>query len=306
MSFKSFLNEIGKGLPAPVYLFYAPDPFLHREAVEAIRELVPLAERDFNLHVFDLSSPGDETPAFERVLDVANTASFFGGRRFTVLICNLQKLSKKDHEKLTAYVSTPASGSVFVIFHNGVFSKGAKEKFSGLKPVSIDIRESEIPYWITQRARMKGVEISDEASEYLISLVGPDPGLLSAEIEKFSFLGKERIDVDDISDIVAGGRLYGIFDIVNALRERDSERVFMIYKALRETAEDYGLIGALNWQYARGLRSESSSTEREYLLKVFELLNKADIDIKSSGRNFPMEYLLVKLLRLQERRSPSW
>ena len=28
-----------------------------------------------------------------------------------------------------------------------------------------------------------------------------------------------------------------------------------------------------------------------------ELLNKADIDIKSSGRNFPMEYLLVKLLR---------
>ena len=90
-----------------------------------------------------------------------------------------------------------------------------------------------------------------------------------------------------------------IFELVDALKERDAEKIFTVYKALRETAEDYSLIGALNWQYGRKLHPRMTPAEKEHLLRIFELLNKADIDIKSSGRNFPMEYLLVKLLRLK-------
>ena len=299
MSFQTFLKEIDKGLPAPVYLFYAQDHFLCREAIEAIRGLVPPTERDFNLHIFDLSMPGDEPMTFAQILDVANTVSFFGGRRFTLCIGNPQKLLKKDQERLDSYISKPAPGSVFVLLHNGDLSKEAREKFQALKPLSLDIRESEIPHWIKQRAKVKSLEISDEASDYLIGLIGPDLSLLSSEIEKISLLGKQAIDVDDILDIVTGGRLYSIFDLVDALRAKDAEQVFAIYKTMRETAEDYSLIGALNWLYARKLHSRNSRAENEYLLRVFELLNKADIDIKSSGRTFPMEYLLVKLLRLQ-------
>ncbi len=300
MSYQAFLKEIEKGLPASVYLFHASDMFLQREAVEEIKRLVPEAERDFNLHAFDLLLPGDETITFGQILDVVNTVSFFGGKRFTILTLNLQKLLKKDQERLNAYIMNPAENSVFVILHVGSLGKEAREKFRSLKTISLDIRESEMPYWIKQRARTKGLEISNEASDYLISLVGPDLGLLASEIEKISLLGKKRIGVDDISDIVTGERLYSIFDLVNALRAEDSERVFRIYKTLRETSEDYSLIGALNWQYGRNLQTGNNPSEKQYLLEVFELLNRTDIEIKSSGRTFPMEYLLVKLLRLQE------
>jgi DNA polymerase-3 subunit delta len=292
-------------MQSPVCLFYASDPFLHREALEAVRELVPVAERDFNLHVFDFSAQGEENQTLDRVLDAANTVSFFGGRRFTVLMANLQKIPKKDIEKFQSYALNPAQDSVLVILHHGVLSKEAREKFKALKPVSIDIKESELPQWIKQRVRKKGVDFSDEAVDYLISLVGNDLGLLSAEIEKISFVGQKRIDVDDISDIVAGGRDYSIFDLVNALRVRDADSVFMIYKSLKETSDDYGLIGALNWQYGRLSHDRMNRQEKEYLLHVFELLHQADIEIKSSGRTFPMEYLLTKLLRLQGSRSPS-
>lgn len=299
MSLQTFLKEIDKGMPSPVYLFYTEDAFFQREAVEAIKGLVPAAERDFNFHTFDLLIKGNEDPTFMEILDVANTVSFFGGRRITVVSGNLQKLTKKDHERLNVYLSNPAKGSILVMIHNGSLTKETREKFGALRPVSLDIKESEIPYWIKKRAGMKGIEISAGASDYLIGLVGPDFGLLSAEIEKISLLGKKRINADDISDIATGGRLYSIFDLVDALRRRDPERVLQIYKALKETAEDYSLIGALNWQYARSLHPRNSPAENEYLLRVFELLNKADIDIKSSGRSFPMEYLLIKLLRLQ-------
>ena len=299
MSFQTFLNEIKKGMPSPVYLVYTEDAFFQREAVEAIKGLVPAAERDFNFHTFDLLTKGEEIPTLMQILDVVNTVSFFGGRRFTVVVGNLQKLAKKDRERLHVYVSNPAGGSVLVMVHNGSLTKETREKFGALKPISLDIKESEIPYWIKQRAAIKEIEISADAIDYLMDLVGPDFGLLSAEIDKISLLGKKRINADDISDIIAGGRLYSIFDLVNALREGDPQRVLHIYKALKDTVEDYSLIGALNWQYGRNLNQRNSPSENEYLLRVFELLNKADIDIKSSGRTFPMEYLLIKLLRLQ-------
>lgn len=305
MSYRSFLNEIQKGFPSPVYLFSASEPFLCREALGALRELVPAAERDFNFHVFALFVQGEEAVPLERILEVANTVSFFGGKRFTVVEGNLQKFSKKDIEKLTSYALKPAQDSVLVLFHHGILRKEAKEKFKAFKPVSIDIRESEIPQWIKQRVRTRGIDISDDAVEYLISFVGFDLGLLSAEIEKISFVGLQRVDVEDISEIVAGGRQYGMFDLVNALKDQDADMVFRIYKSLKETSDDYGLIGALNWQYARFLHGKMSRREKEYLLNVFGLLNRADIEIKSSGRNFPIEYLLARLLRLQGLHSPS-
>lgn len=64
MSFQTFFREIEKGLPLPVYLLYTSDKFLHREAMDAIKKLVPEGERDFNLHLFDLS--GDENPQSHR------------------------------------------------------------------------------------------------------------------------------------------------------------------------------------------------------------------------------------------------
>jgi DNA polymerase-3 subunit delta len=300
MSFEAFLKEVEKGLPSPVYLLQAADPFLHREAVERIKGLVPGAERDFNLQIFDLSPAGDEGATIGQILDVANTVSFFGGRRFTVFMGNLQKLPKKELEKLMQYVSDPAPDTAFVMLHTGVLTKDSREKFRALKLISLDLNGPEIPSWLKQRARTKGIEMSEEATDYLIEIIGPDLGLLSSEVEKLSLIGKKKIDMDDISEIVTGERLYSIFDLVNALRMKDAEGVFRIYKTLRETADDYGLIGALNWQYGRNLHSKGSPAENEYFLKVFELLHGADIDIKSSGRTFPMEYLLVKLLRLKE------
>jgi DNA polymerase-3 subunit delta len=297
MSFQGFIDQIENKLPLPVYFLYASDPFLLREAVGRIRGLVPEEERDFNFHIFDLALFKEENLDLDRILEVAHTVSFFGSKRVTVLTGNLQKLSKKDLHKLDEYSSDPSPESVFIMLHEGPLKKDMRERFKRSKIISLDMREGEIPFWIKQRAAMRGIEISRDAVDYLIGIIGPDLGLLSAEIEKVSLLGQKRIDVHDISDIIEGGRLYSTFDLVDALKERNVEQVFKIYKTLREGADDYGLIGALNWHYGRSMPS-GSKRNASYLYKVFDLLHNADKDIKSSGRTFPMEYLLAKLLRL--------
>jgi DNA polymerase-3 subunit delta len=297
MSFQGLADQIAKGLPSPVYLLHASDPFLHREALALIKRFVPEEERDFNLHVFDLAHLKEENQSFEKILEVLYTVSFFGSRRVTVLTGNLQKMSKKDLPKLGDYIESPSPDSVFIALHEGTVKKEMRERFKRSHIISLDMREGEIPYWIKQRAALNGVEISREATDYLIGIIGPDLGLLAAEIEKIALLGQKRVDVHDISEIIEGGRLYSTFDLVGALRERDVEKVFKIYETLRDVADDYGLIGALNWHYGRSTLSGSKKNV-QYLSWVFDLLHDADKDIKSSGRTFPMEYLLVKLLRL--------
>ncbi len=297
MGFQAFLNEIEKGLPSLVYLFHASDTFLNREAIKVIKELVPEGEREFNLHIFDFSREADEKTPFEQLLDTANTVPFFGKRRFVIWSGNLKGLSKKDMKKLESYFSNPSPYSVLLLFHEGVLKKEIRDSFKGVI-ISLDIREAEIPSWIRHRARLKGFELSDDVAGYLLGLKGPDLGLLSAEVEKISFLGKQKVSVDDISGLIEGGGFYTPFDLVEALEEKNAERVFRIYKVLKETTESYSLIGILNWLYGRKLPAGGRTRGNKYFLKIFEILNRADIDIKSSGRDFPLEYLLVKLLRI--------
>jgi len=297
MSFRNFTDEIKKGLPSPNYLLVSSDYFLHSEAVSLIKGLVPPGERDFNFHSFDLlSSEGDKLP-LEHILDVLNTASFFSGRKFVVLE-NIQKLLKKDLLKLESYLLKPSAGSVLILLNAGTLKKETKERLTGAKQVLLDIREKEMPAWLQERARLKGFEMSEANAAYLLGVVGPDLGMLSSELEKLMLTGSTKIEKKDIVEVVEGRRTYSTFALIDAIKARDTEKTFKIYGVLKETEEPYSLLGALNWQYGQFMASGNTSADRNYYYNVFNLMHKADVAIKSSGTYFPVELLLVKLLRL--------
>jgi len=296
MSYRDLLDEIKKGLPSKSYMFTASDRFLHAEAAMLVRGLVPPAERDFNFQSFDLLSSEQDKASFDQILDVMNTVPFFTGRKY-VLIENFQKTIKKDMKKIEGYLQNPSESTVLVLLHEGSLKKDAKEGLKGVKHIVLDIREGEIPAWITAKAKLKDLNVSRDAAEYLLAVIGPDLGMLSTEIEKLLLLGKSSVEKEDIKEIIEGKRTYGTFDLINAIRARDTEKAFRIYGILRETEEAFSLIGALNWQYAQLLGEKKSPGEKEYLYNVFRLLNRADMGIKTGGF-YPLELLLVKLLRL--------
>lgn len=297
MSYHEFFKEIEKGLPSPLYLLYASDLFLLRDAIAEVKKLVPSEQREFNFYMYDFSTV-DERVSFQQIIDAANTAPFFSKRRVIVFLGNIHKLSKNDLNILYNYLSNPSPYSVFVLCHEGVLKKDLKERFKGLKVMSIDIKEADIPSWLRYRAKLKGFEISDNAIDYLLGTIGSDLGLLSSEIEKFSFLGKKSLSINDISEIIEGDGFFTPFNLVEALEQKDTERVFKIYKTLKHTSEAYTIIGILNWLYWRLIPTNKKQKGDEYILRTFETLHSADKDIKSSGRDFPVEYLLFKLLRL--------
>ncbi len=300
MAYRDLLDAIKKGLPAKSYILTAADRFLHAEAARLVRDLVPPAERDFNFQSFDLLSSEKDKASFEQILDVMNTVPFFTGRKY-VLIENFQKAAKKDMKKIADYLLNPSESTALVLMYEGSLKKDAKEVLKGVKQIVLDIREGEIPAWISTTSHVKGLNISRAAAEYLLAMIGPDLGMIATEIEKLQLLGKTSIETEDIREIIEGKRTYGAFDLIHALRERDTERAFAIYGILRETEEAFSLLGALNWHYAQLLNEKNSPAEKEYLYNVFRLLNRADMGIKTGGF-YPLELLLVELLRLSVQR----
>ena len=300
MSFQHFVDEIKKGLPSLFYLLNSSDRFLHAEAVALIRGLISPGELDFNFQSFDLLASDQEKAGLEQILDVLNTVPFFGGRKY-VVVDNSQKMAKKDLKKLEAYLQSPSESSVLVLLYEGAVKKDAKESFKGVRQISLDIREADMPGWISGKAKVQGLQLTNDAAHYLLAVIGPDLGMLSTEIEKLMLVGKRDIQKSDIAEIIEGKRVYGAFDLVNAIRARKRDEVFRIYSILRETEEPYGLLGALNWQYAQMLANGKTPQQREYLYEVFRLLNSADLGIKTGGF-YPFELLLVKLLRLKPER----
>ncbi|MDA8433952.1 MAG: DNA polymerase III subunit delta, partial [Nitrospiraceae bacterium] len=264
MSYRNFLEEIKKGTPAAGYLLSASDPFLHSEAVSLIRERVPEGEREFNFQSFDLAAGKASEVPLDQILDVLNTVPFFPGRK-VVVIENAQKLLKKDLKKLGQYFLRPSESSLPVLLHLGTVKKEMKEALTGVKQIPLDISEKEIPAWLNARARSRGIELSADAADYLVGTIGPDLGLLSSELDKFTLLGKAKVERDDIAEIVEGRRTYNAFALVDAIRAQDTEKTLRIYRVLRETEEPYSLLGALNWQYARHFEGKDSPAERRQI-----------------------------------------
>lgn len=287
MSRKQFQQEIDRGLPHGMYLLSASDAFLLYDALNDIKTALG-GDDPFAIEVFDLAFPED-CPPLAQIIDILRTVPFFVSRK-TAVIRNLQKLSKKDAPKIEEYLLSPSPSTCLIMLHEGVAPKMLNPSaLKGAKAISLSIADREIPAWVQERARMRGVELTERAIDYFVSAVGTDLGLLQAEIDKFQHAGVSgKVDVDTVREVVYAGAEYGTFDLINALDSGDLRKTFRRYESVRRTADPQMILGALNWHYAkRGARQGVS---------VMPLLHEADIAIKSS-RQHVIENLLYQLVR---------
>lgn len=296
MSLKSFRDEIEKDLRSPAYLIHANNYYILEEAVSAVKSRVPEQERDFNFTVFDMDSP-DNDPTPDEIINTLKTVSFFSSRRYAV-IKNFQKMKAKEAKKIQSYISSPSPDAVLILLFLGTLKQEAKDKYKGSKIISVDIRPGDLPGWIKEKSKEKGLDIKADAVDYLIGTVGADIGLLASEIEKLSIMGKDAITIESIRDIVEGSREYSTFDFTRALDENNPDKAFRIFKTLNENTDPFVILGGINWHYARMAAQKSeNAASRERYRKIFELLNDTDLQIKS-GESYPLEHLIVRLLRI--------
>lgn len=277
-----FEEEIKKEPTISLYFCFSADYFLLAEA----KKLVNKQFSRFAMEIF-------ESPEEINNQTLIKSASLFSEKRI-LLVYNFEKIKKIQQriEWLENLVSADSKQVIIFVLCNASSDDLSDEikylkKYKNVAIFNLDIHERELPDLIQYKAKKEGIFFSKDAVNYIIDITGGHPGIISSEIEKISvLLNKSTIEVSDIKEILSEISEYNAFDLVDAIKKKDIDKIFNILNNIQNTDLDM-FIGALNWYYSsRKLESK----------KIFSLLYNTNLAIRQS-RSCSLELLVYELLR---------
>ncbi|WP_165249844.1 DNA polymerase III subunit delta [Paludisphaera soli] len=214
-----WLKDGSKREPTPLYVVFGDDPYLRREAVRrAIRAEIPGDDADLSVARFEGASA-----KLADVVDELRTLPFFSKRR-VVLVEEADPFVSAYRKELETYVEGPsASGSLILAVRswpsNTRLAKSAVK--AGLAIDCSSPSESDLLRWLPSCATKAQSKLGGEAAKLLLELVGPELGILAAEVEKLAVATAHvgEIRREDVAKFVEAGRIEEVWDVVNAATE---------------------------------------------------------------------------------------
>ena len=244
MTFQEALRHLDQKRFSPCYLLSGEEPFLVQTLLQHFREkAVDAAAIDFNYDQFR----GEEVDA-EEVLLIAQTFPVFSARRLLIVL-NADQMTD-NREALPAYLENPCETTVLVF----VAAKPDMRKkiFSALKKKGVVIAcpplyDNEVPQWIAQEGRKRGLRFSKEALWYLKEHLGNDLFSIQQEIDKLSLhlsaaadspsSGATEISIEAVQQVIADGRSHSIFELVGAVGEKNIKTALRLLTELLAEGE---------------------------------------------------------------------
>lgn len=330
-SYNEFFETTKGKKYAPIYLFIGEEDFLIDECVDSIiQDLLTTDSKAFNLDVMY----GSKADARE-VLSHAASFPMMSDRR-VVVVKEFDKLLSSDTAKeiFSAYITRPLDSTCLVLlvenpdFRTKPFTDFKK---SGNVFAFNPLYDNQVPAWVVDRCKRMGKEIDTEACRLMQAYVGNSLRSIQNELEKlFTYLkDRKRISVEDIADVVGISRGFTVFDLQNAIGNRNLGEALRVVKRMVEIGEPPQLVivmltryFSILWKIQDMLKRNVSESEiiastriSPYYIKnymeaakkfsnteverAFAVLLEADIQLKSTSPDpyHLMEMLVYSLIR---------
>ncbi len=223
-------------------------------------ELEPPDAGDFGLEVIDgcVDNADQGATKIRSTIEALQTLPFFGGGKLIWLknanfladnIVGRSAAVQEALEELTAVLNQDlGDGITFLLtavevdkrrsFYKS-FAKNAEiQVFDGIDSTRSGWEE-EATEIVQKNAKQKGLQFDDEALVLFVLLTGGDRRQIENELEKVDiYLGKKRsVTIDQVRDLVPLSRSGVIFELGNALAERDLERALQLVRRLLDQGE---------------------------------------------------------------------
>jgi DNA polymerase-3 subunit delta len=216
-----------------LYLVGGREDFLREEflgQLKALMRRLPLGEH--NIDELDAhASPRD-------VIAAANQTPFLCEKRMVIARGIIGQASRGSGRRrarsgpaeppaglaeLVAYVPElpPTTHLVLVEDDSSILQPFATADPHAVRKDFPRMRDGDVPQWIMQRARKKGVDIGRAAATELGQLIGSELRALDTELDKLAtyVAPGASIEIDDVRELVAGA-VAGIFALLDAIAER--------------------------------------------------------------------------------------
>jgi DNA polymerase III subunit delta len=217
MNALKWLRESGQQPVRSVYAVFGDDAYLIRESIKAlVSTVLPGEESGAAVSRF----VGSQT-SLAQVLDEVCTLAFFSRLRL-VVVEEADSFISKYRKELEGFVEHHR-GSGILLFQSKQWLATTKlAKLVDKIGLAIDCSgppESELAGWLIQLARTRDdAQLDPDAARLLVELVGPETGILAAEVEKLAVYAgdSKRIDRQDVAKLVGAGRVEKIWKALDA------------------------------------------------------------------------------------------
>src|SRR5579862_421538 len=322
-----FLADLKDNKLRPGYVLIGDDIFLFERCRRAVlAALVPPEMRDFCLSDLDLA----ETSIFE-ALDRAQTPSLMAP--FQVLfIRNLKTLytrgaKKEEFAAIEAYFKSPNPQALvlFVADHIRIPSDPRRmdlddrNRYDRIRETLGDwcgivelarVDEADALKWIAAEAKLREIQIDQDAARELADALGADLMLIASELEKLAlYVGaKKLITLGDVETMVLAAKQRSLYELTDAISAKDRARAVALLHGLLN-ASDGGEDSAIGHLYmlARTFRQMLIISEKnvrdpraiwQVLWQGFRMPPFAAEDLIKQARRYKSRRELTRALRL--------
>jgi len=261
MNYQSMPKTKAKPVTSKIYAVVGSDEAeVKHVAAELAVELTPPDTGDFGLEVIDGGADNSEQAAarIRSVIEALQTLPFFGGAKLVWLknanflgdtIIGRSASVQSALEELAEVINSDFGPEVTFLlsaievdkrrsFYKTIAKRAEVQVFDRLDSSRSGWEEeaTEIVRW---RAEARGLDFDDVALELFVLLTGGDTRQIENELEKIDiFLGQDRqVKVEHIRELVPLSRGGVIFELGNALAERDLERALKLVQRLLDQGE---------------------------------------------------------------------
>jgi DNA polymerase-3 subunit delta len=240
------LEHLDERTLQPVYLLHGPERFLIDEVLTRLRGLVlagPMADLNFRrLRAGDVSAA--------EIAAEARAVPMLSSRRLLV-VDEGERLQAADLEILDPIFERPAPETCLVVAaakldqRRGPILRAAKrgQLWKAEAPGDRDL-----PGYLAQRARTRGVRLSPEAVAAIVVAVGGDCAALDDAMERtvlYAGPGREATAAD-VREVVSPVRQHSVFELVDAIGGRRPDRALALVAELLDRREEpLKLVGLL-------------------------------------------------------------
>ncbi len=224
---KTIDADIKSGSFAPAYLLYGEEAYLKRQYRDKLKKALSQEGDTMNTSVFE----GKGIAAGE-VIDLAETMPFFADRRL-ILIEN-SGLFKSGAEELAEYMKEIAQSTCFVFVENEVDKRSRMFKSVKAAGRVVEFKkqsDSILVQWILGRLKREHKNITQPVMQQFLTAVGTDMENIDKELEKLLCYCMDRdvITAEDVRAICVQQTQNKIFDMVNAIGEKDQKKALELY-----------------------------------------------------------------------------
>ena len=209
----------------PIYFLFGEDSFTINNALKMLeKKFAPLVESDFDRESITLNKES----SISQFVDFAYSFPFSGGKKL-ITVKNFESIN--DKKSFANYVNDPSDFTILLVTQ---YSKSAglrSEPYKSLfaKKYIFEARElsgAELSRWMFNKAKTLNLNLSREAGELLLEMVGENKGILEMQLQKIStyVTSEEEISPDIIRNLSEKTKEYTIFDLQNAIGKGEKEK----------------------------------------------------------------------------------